>query len=375
MAGRSAKHTAFRGWVSSSTAKWRALVWGDDAGGVSEHVSKLRIRAIDGYSKASSWVVSEAFTVAENAYPEASLVSPVADEVVSGNTPYLVFEVSDADGDTIHMEVRLSLRPDAQGGFDLRSAGSQDGWEQAAGPAFDTWEPLPPEGATSGYRVRYQCPALRYDTYWLTYRTSDGILTTPWAAITSFDVTVGGSRGVTCTIGDHSYRVMGTRATERTGGEASPLEFRLTLADYRAHPFVLGASVSVGLAVDDQTRAWNGRVEDVDPQGAEVAVKCLMDDSYLAHLMVTSDAESQDVGLTLKGWVDAHGGSLGSSGMMTDLGVTVARKGGYKSLLDHIREWTQLLGLLVWVDAAGEVHLTDSNDLADPTYILHEGYE
>jgi hypothetical protein len=50
-------------------------------------------------------------------------------------------------------------------------------------------------------------------------------------------------------------------------------------------------------------------------------------------------------------------------------------KGGYKSLLDHKREWAQLLGLLVWVDAFGEVHNATAASLPDPSYILHEGYE
>lgn len=60
--------------------------------------------------------------------------------------------------------------------------------------------------------------------------------------------------------------------------------------------------------------------------------------------------------------------------MMTDLGVTAAIKGGYKSLLDHNREWAQLLGLVLWVDSDGEVHLIYPADIADPVYVFYEGY-
>jgi hypothetical protein len=60
--------------------------------------------------------------------------------------------------------------------------------------------------------------------------------------------------------------------------------------------------------------------------------------------------------------------------MDTSLGVTATLVGSYKSLLDHLKEWAQLLGLILWVDSDGEVHLTDPADLADPVYILHEDY-
>ena len=167
MAGRSAKHTAFDGWVAASTAKWRALVWGDDAASTSAG-SRLRIRAVDPYHKTSAWVVSEPFTVVENAYPRA--LAPEADEL-TGNTPHLVWTVEDADGDGIHVEASspdsLHLR------LVLEVGARTDGWEEAA-DARDLDGPSP-AGATSGNRVRFQCPpSLRHLR--LTWRLFDGIL-------------------------------------------------------------------------------------------------------------------------------------------------------------------------------------------------------
>ena len=61
--------------------------------------------------------------------------------------------------------------------------------------------------------------------------------------------------------------------------------------------------------------------------------------------------------------------------MDTSLGVTVTVKGKYNSLLAIYREWAQLLGLMLWVDTEGEVHLVVPSTLPDPIYILTEAYE
>lgn len=369
MAGRSAKHTAFRGWVSSSTAKWRALVWGDDAG----HVSKLRIRASDGYSKTSAWVVSEPFTVVENAYPTIALVSPLEASLTSGNTPYLQFDLADADSDGIHVEAMLSLSPSFVNPYYFKSADSQTGWEESASP-YSTWTDLGSGGATSGNRVRYTCPPLRYDVYFLKYRSTDGILFTAWSDVVSFRVAPSGVAPVTCTVGTEAYDIMGLQATERTGGEASPFSFRVPLSILATKPIARGASVSVGLAIGSQSRVWNGTVEGLVSSGAEVTVNCVMDDAYLARKLVTGDEASADIGAILADFVTDYGSPLTNDHMDTTLGVTVAVKGQYKSLLDHLREWAQLLGLILYVDSDGEVHLVDPADLPDPSYILYEGY-
>lgn len=380
MAGRSAKHTAFDGWVAASTAKWRALVWGDDAASTSAG-SRLRIRAVDPYHKTSAWVVSSAFTVVENAYPTGSLVSPEADELTDGNTPHLVWTVEDADGDGIHIECKLALDSNFTSGWYWRSALGQTDWEEAADP-HETWTALPSAGATSGNRVRFQCPPLRYDTYWLTWRLFDGILYSEWSPPITVRITPTGTEPLTCTIGTESYKIIGTKIVERTGGEASTIEFRLDLAQFLAKPIAAGAAVSVGFALYDEatdtvlTRSWNGTSEQPISAGAEVSVLALMDDVYLARKLVTGDSGEEDVGQALADFVDTYGApQLGSTYVDTSLGVVVTIKGMYNSLLAIYREWAQLLGLMLWVDTEGEVHLVDASTLADPIYILTEGYE
>ena len=109
--------------------------------------------------------------------------------------------------------------------------------------------------------------------------------------------------------------------------------------------------------------------------GAEVTVQCVQDDAYLARKLVTGDATSADVGAILAAFVASYGAPLANDHIDTTLGVTTAISGRYLSLLDHLREWAQLLGLVLFVDSDGEVHLVARADLADPTYILAEGYE
>ncbi len=333
----------------------------------------IRLRASDGYSKTSAWVVSNAFTVVENAAPTISIVSPVDDGLATGNTPYLEWDVADADSDGIHVEFMLSLRPDFGSGYYVKSALEQTGWEEAASP-YSSWTAVPAGGATTGNRVRYTCPALRYDIYFLKWRAYDGILYSAWSDAISFRVTPSGAVPLTCTIGAYTYSIMGLKATEKTGGEGSPLEFRVPLSILATKPIARGASVSIGFCLGSQSRVWNATVENLVSVGAEVTVQCVQDDAYLARKLVTGDEASADVGAILAAFVNDYGSPLTNDHMDTTLGVTCAISGQYKSLRDHLAEWAQLLGLILWVDSDGEVHLTDPADLADPVYILHEGY-
>jgi len=222
--------------------------------------------------------------------------------------------------------------------------------------------------------MRYKSPALRYDVYFMKWRVYDGILYSEWSDPIWFRVTPGGAVPLTCTIGTDPYNIMGLKVTERTGGEASPMEFRVPLSILATKPITRGASVSIGFAIEDQARVWNGTVENLISQGAEVTVQCLQDDAYLARKLVTGDESSDDVGAILAAFVDDYGTPLASDHMDTTLGVTTAIAGQYKSLLDHLREWAQLLGLILWVDSDAEVHLVDPADMADPEYVLWEEY-
>lgn len=124
---------AFWGWTEDGDGLAQAVaLWGWEAGAAETHVSKIRIRALDPLLKSSAWVVSSAFTVVENAAPTIAHVSPVADELLTGNTPYLYFDIDDADGDGVHVEFYLSLRPDFGSGFHIDSSLSQENWEEAA---------------------------------------------------------------------------------------------------------------------------------------------------------------------------------------------------------------------------------------------------
>lgn len=180
--------------------------------------------------------------------------------------------------------------------------------------------------------------------------------------------------GVTCTIDGDSFDIMGLKVTERTGGEASPLSFRITLTAYLANEFARGSSVYVKFIHADLQRSWTATVESVKSKGAEVEVLCLLNDATLGRLVVRSDYISQDWGVTLKAMVDDYGGSLTSTNMDTSLGVTAPISGQYKTLLQHLREVAQVLGLMLWVDNDGDVHLVYPADLSAPDYLLFEDY-
>ena len=100
---------------------------------------------------------------------------------------------------------------------------------------------------------------------------------------------------------------------ERTGGEASTIEFRLDLAQFLAKPIAAGAAVSVGFALYDEatdtvlTRSWNGTSEQPISAGAEVSILAIMDDVYLARKLVPGDSAEQDVGQSLADFIDAYG--------------------------------------------------------------------
>ncbi len=334
---------------------------------------KVRVRAEDQYHKVSAWSTSTALTVQENATPTIAYEDPIQDSLTDGNTPYLVFLVADADSDPLHMELRLSVRPDYVGAVTANSAIEQTGWEESADG--EVWTDVTSGGATAGNYVRWQCPALRYDTYYLEARVTDGLLTSEWLDVITFLVTPSGTAQLTCTIGTTAYYIEKLKAYEKTGGEPSPIEFDISLDAYRADPVVAGASVSIGLSREGLSRVWNGTVEKKPQVGAKVHIYCLQDDACLSHKLVPSDYVSDDIGANLKAMVDDHGAPLDSTEMDATLGIDAAITGDDKTLCTHLQEWQSIVGYLFWVDAEGTVHLVKLDDLPDPEYILYEGYE
>lgn len=334
---------------------------------------KVRVQAVDGGGRASAWSASDAFTVRENAPPTLTLVSPADGEVIAGNELRVTVEVTDADDDPLHVEVEYALRPDWGDSRTARSAFDQDGFTVAEAPYTD-WDALGPSGAASGERVRYTTPALRYDYYWVRARVTDGILYSPWSAPIRVLTSPSGLVPLTCTIADEAYLVMGLKVSERTGGEPSPLEFDITLSDYLERPVERGMGVSVGLALDEHVRAWNATVESVRSQGALVHIYCLQDDAYLARKVVPTDYVADDVGANLAALVDEYGAPLDSGGIDTTLGVEADIVGDGKTVGGHLREWSEALGYLFWVDATGTVHVVKPENMPSPDVALWEPF-
>ena len=334
---------------------------------------KLRIRAEDHTGAVSAWSTSSAFAVLENAYPTVEIVSPEADEVVAGNEPYVIVAVDDADGDNLHVQVQLSLSPSFASGHNVSSIDTPSVFEEAADP-YAVWTEVPTSGATAGNRVRWQPPPLRYDAHYVRARVFDGILWSDWTSARAFTTTPGGDLPLTCTIGDHAYYIKDLVAHEKTGGEPSPLTFRLALSAWKEKPFAEGDQVSVGLALGEHSRAWNGTVETWTESGAWLNVYCLQDDAYLSRKLVTGDLAEDDIGDNLAALVDTYGAPLDSTAMATALGVDAAIEGEDKTLAEHLRRWADILGLILWVDATGSVHLEDPADYDPPEYVLYKEY-
>ena len=344
---------------------WR---WGAEP---SSGTSRLRIRAVDPFSKVSAWVTSGTFTVEENSPATIELQEPV--DFATGTEPYIVFLVDDVDGDDIHVHLLLSMRPDFVGAHEANSLYDQTGWEESSDG--NTWTDLPSGGATAGNYVRYQSPALRYDYYYLRARAYDGTMWSEYLPTTMFLVTVDGTVPLTCTIGDTSYYIANTVILENTGGEPSPIEFDVSLAAHRESPVVRGMAVSVGLSLEGLSRTWNATVESVEDAGGWVHVYCLQDDAYMSRKLVTGDLVSDDIGANLATLVDTYGSPLDNTEMDTSLGVSAAITGDYKTLGSHLKAWQGVLGYLFWVDSTGTVHLIMPEDMADPEYILWEDYQ
>lgn len=349
----------------------------DTWGAAGEHVSRIRLRALDQLLKGSEWDVSEPFTVIENAAPTISLVSPADGGLTSGNMPYIEFDVGDADGDGVHVELWVSLRPDFGSGYHIQSALSQERWEESDDEG-ETWSPLGSGGATPGNRVRWQAPALRFDLYFLKARAFDSILNSDYLATTTFRVTPSGEQTLTCTIGTESYDIRGLNVQERTGGEASPFSFVISLKEFLDKPVAKGAPVSIGFChpkAPDHPKVWNGYVVDKPNKRAEVTISCVQDDYLLARTIVYGNLSAADIGANLAALVSTYSGTLTGNNIDTALGVSAAITGNLQTLLTFFKKWADLLGLILWVDSDADIHLKDPADLPDPVYILHEGYE
>lgn len=308
-----------------------------------------------------------------NSNPFAIPVSPSGE--VSGNQTCMMAKVGGAAGG-LHVQFQLALNPYPylRVEHDVKSLLDQTGWERAASPYTD-WTPLGPEGADDGDWVCWYAPVLRYDTYYYRSRVWTGQEYGPWSSEVSFRTVPAADPPLTCTIGDESYLIEGLRATERTGGEASELEFRIPLKEFRARPFECGAPVAVSLAVEGRSRSWNGTVESTPDQHGTVTVHCTQDDAALARLLVQEDTDLGDVGANLAAAVDKYGDRLSSAGIETELGVNAPIIGADKSLREHLKEWADTLKLLLYVDGQRVVHLVDAAQLPEPELILHEGYE
>lgn len=302
-------------------------------------------------------------------------VSPANQATVYGNQPYIVLQVGGAAGG-LHGHLQLALEPFPAEflEYDVRSELNQTGWERSASP-YTTWLPLGPGGANNGDRLRWQAPPLRYDIYYIRSRIWAGGQYGNWSGSTRwFETVPTAAPALSCTIGAEAYQVEGLRVTERTGGDASELEFKIPLKEYRARPFASGAAVAVGLHINGQWRGWNGRAEVNPGDAAHLTVHCVQDDAALARLLVLADTAEADIGANLATVVDQYGDRLSSAGIDTSLGVNAAIAGAHKSVRDHLKEWADTLDLLLYVDQHRVVHLVDPADLGEPELILYEEY-
>lgn len=333
---------------------------------------KVRVRAEDTYSKVSAWSTSGAFRLNDNAPPTVEIVGLENEGLITGNTPYFVLAVADDDNDPIHVELELSVRPDLAQPISSRSSDGE--WEEASDP-YLSWDTVPAGGATSGNRVRWQTPALRYDYYYLRARAHDGLLYSPWTPVLRLLVAPSGLAPLTCTIGNYPYDIEGLKVVEKTGGEPSPLEFTIPIGVFRERPIQQGAPVSIALSLGGESRVWNGTTETITSSGATVNIRCLLDDALMSRRLVAGDIAADDIGKNLMELVDTYGAPMDSGGMPDELGFEAAIEGDLRTVGAHLQEWAELLGLLLWVDETATVHLTAPDEMPVPKYIMTERYD
>ena len=335
---------------------------------------KVRVRAkVPGLALYSTYDTSGALTIGNSTAPTVTLVTPLDEALLAGLTPIFVFGTADIESDDVHVEFQTSTFADFRDyHIDTDSETDYADWEEAADP-FTTWTTVPSGGATPGNRIRYQTQdAFRYDVYHGRVLLKDIYSTAAWTTL-SFTISVDSALALSVTIDGTSYDVSRCVIVENTGGEASPIDLEINLAQHLANPITKGAEIAIASGLGDHNRSWNGTVESWHFTGTAVAVHALQDDAYLSRKIVTGDEASADLGANLKDFVDDYGTPLTGAEINVTTGTNMALTGGYKFLREHFEDALGVLpSYLVWVDSGADIHFVDQDGLAYPTIELYE---
>ena len=336
--------------------------------------AKVRVRAkIVGLALYSTYDTSDALTVVQYTLPVASLVTPLDEALLPGLLPTFVFGTAHSEGELLHVEFQVSTFADFRDyHIDTDSAADFALWQDSADP-FATWATVEEAGITAGDRVRYATQdAFRYDVYYGRVRLKDPYVIGAWTTF-SFTISVDSSLALQVTIDGTTYNVTKCVIVENTGGEASPIDLEINLAQHLANPITKGAEIAVASGLGNHNRSWNGTVESWHFAGTAVAVHALQDDAYLSRKVVTGDEASADLGANLQDFVDDYGTPLTGTAIDTSTGVSMALTGGYKLLREHFQDAMRVLpSYLLWVDSGGDIHFVDQDGLDYPTIELYE---
>jgi len=239
-----------------------------------------------------------------------------------------------------------------------------------------------PRGIT--WDGRYQSPSarvrwtttetLRYDTYYVHAKVTDGIATSDWTASVRFVIAPSIYQPIVVTIDGTEWDVEGLRITEQTGGDAGTIEFRLPTDLVRAavNPPQHGDNMAVAVNITGTGRTWNGTVERISYSDAYVDIYVLQDDAYLARKLVTTDQASADIGQNLADIVTAFGAPLTGTQIDATAGVDAAITAQYKTLKEHFGDWTDKILYHLYVDTTGDIWWGDPANLDPPIDILRE---
>ena len=215
---------------------------------------------------------------------------------------------------------------------------------------------------------------LRFDTYYVHAKVTDGILTSEWTTKIRFVVAPSIYQPIMVTIDSTEWDVEGLRITEQTGGDAGTIEFRLPTDLVRAavNPPQHGDNMAVAVNITGTGRTWNGTVERISYSDAYVDIYVLQDDAYLARKLVTTDQASADIGANLAAIVTAFGSPLTGTNIDITAGVDAAITAQYKTLKEHFGDWTDKILYHLYVDTTGDIWWGDPANLDPPIDILRE---